>query len=618
MKSIIQWFMATNAKGSSPRRNGAILLGVMIAVFAGLAGRLFDLQVMQHEHYVNEQKKISTRTVLLPGVRGSIVTEDGVALAQTTFSGASIVVNPRAVPASQRGVLSHRLAELLGRDDAFADNLHQELYNRRNKYFYSVARKVTPDVADEVRQASARGELPGIELRNIETREYPLGDFAAHIVGFVGRDMNGLEGAERALNQWLEAKPGKRVIHVDALGQGMEGVDDEVIQPRNGARVELTINAGVQSIVEDELAKCVEKWDPVTVSVIVMETHTGAILGLANYPSFNPNNPGSDASARKNISITDPFEPGSMFKPLIVCSAYEKGILTPDSEVEYTPKIRIPGRRKLVTDEGHEINSKYLHRVGNKDYVDVPTALVKSSNTVMTRIGLRLGIDQLYDSITRYGFGRYTGFDLGGRAFGESAGLVFPKERWTVPSSIPSVSIGYEVQVTPMQMLNCFNALANGGKVWKPWVVRRVVGPDDKLIYEGKPHPLLDSGLNEHVTRTQMNETLKRVVTQGTATNAKLKQYQIAGKTGTANKVKNGTYSSDKVCSFVGYAPADNPVISVIVVVNEARAKNKNKWGYRIRHYGGTVAAPTMAQVVLRSLKHLGVPEDSPVEVKKD
>jgi cell division protein FtsI (penicillin-binding protein 3) len=172
------------------------------------------------------------------------------------------------------------------------------------------------------------------------------------------------------------------------------------------------------------------------------------------------------------------------------------------------------------------------------------------------------------------------------------------------------VSIGYEVQVTPMQMLNCFNAIANGGKVFKPWVIQTVVGADGKVVYEGRPELLLESGLSEEVTRTMMNETLKGVVEDGTATSAQLKEYLIAGKTGTAKKVKGGQYSNDKVCSFVGYAPADNPALSVIVVVNEANAKVLNKYGWAIRHYGGTVAAPTMSRIVLRSLKLMGVPED--------
>lgn len=610
---ILFWMLGDNGRGTSPRRMSRWVLGLMVILFFWLGGRLFSLQVWHHDEYIEQRNANSTRTVVLPGQRGSIYTEDGVCLAQTTFSGASLVVNPRAVPGSARAELANRLSDILGQDAEFARRLERELYERRNKYYYCIARETSPEVIEQVEELLRQGELPGVELRSIETREYPLGDYASHIVGFVGRDMFGQEGVERALEEHLAAKPGKRVITVDALGRPIEHINDRIEDPINGASVQLTLNSGIQAIVEDELRTLVDQWEPVTVSIIVMETNTGAILGLSNYPSYNPNEPGSDAAARKNIAITDPFEPGSMFKPLIVCSAYQRGLLKPDSLIEYTPDLKVPGRSKLVTDRGHEIPKEHLILgPDGKYYVTVNQALVSSSNTVMTRIGLMLGTEALYGSVKGFGFGQRTGFDLGGPRFGESAGVVRPLDKWSVPHSIPSISIGYEVQVTPMQMLNCFNAIANGGKVYKPWVVGKVSDAEGRVLYEGKPEVLVDSGLSEEVTRGMMNETLKGVVEDGTATSAQLSQYVIGGKTGTAHKVKQGVYSSDKICSFVGYAPADNPAVSVIVVVNEANAHVMNKWGWRIRHYGGTVAAPTMSRIVLRSLKHLGVPEDAP------
>lgn len=608
---ILFWILGDNGRGTSPRRMSRWVLGLMVILFFWLGGRLFSLQVWHHDEYIEQRNANSTRTVVLPGQRGGIYTEDGVCLAQTTFSGASLVVNPRAVPGSARAELANRLSDILAQDSEFARKLERELYQRRDKYYYCIAHETSPEIIEEVERLLRLGELPGVELRSIETREYPLGDYASHIIGFVGRDMFGQEGVERALEEHLAAKPGKRVISVDALGRPIENTSDSIDDPINGASVHLTLNSGIQAIVEDELTTLVDRWEPVTVSIIVMETNTGAILGLSNYPSYNPNEPGSDAAARKNIAITDPFEPGSMFKPLIVCSAYQRGLLSPESMIEYTPDLKVPGRRKLVTDRGHEIPEEYWVRRGNGNYVTVNRGLVSSSNTVMTRIGLLLGTTALYESVTGFGFGQRTGFDLGGPRFGESAGVVRPVDKWTVPHSIPSICIGYEVQVTPMQMLNCFNAIANGGKVYKPWVVGKVTDPQGRTLYEGGPKVLLNSGLSEEVTRKLMNETLKGVVEDGTATSAQLSQYVIAGKTGTAHKVKEGQYSKDKICSFVGYAPADNPAISVIVVVNEANGHVVNKWGWRIRHYGGTVAAPTMSRIVLRSLKHLGVPEDA-------
>ncbi|MCC6574353.1 MAG: penicillin-binding protein 2 [Planctomycetes bacterium] len=619
-RRALDWFLAPSSRTASPRKRALIVLGLIVVVFAGLIGRLYSLQVMHHDHYLAVRDRNSTRTLALPGERGAILTSDGIALARTTFSGASLIVNPRAVPADQRTVVAGRLAALLGRDHDYAVKLELELIKRQDKYFYSIMRETPEASAGPLREAIKRGELPGVEIRAIETRDYPLGNFASHIVGFAGRDGVGQEGVERALDKWLRATPGKRIVAVDALARPLQGVGDDVTDPVAGATVELTINAAIQAIVEEELAECVKTWDPVSVSVVVLETHTGAVLGLSNYPNYDPNEPGLDASCRRNMAITDAFEPGSMFKPLIVCGAYQMGLLTPDSVIEYTPTLSVPGRKKQVSDGTHPIPRDCLELMDNGRWgARVDVALVKSSNTAMCRIGLLLGCERLQPFLQSVCFGQHTGFDLGGSAFGESRGYLRPLKQWTTGSSIPSVTMGYEVQVTPLQMANCFNAIATGGTVYRPYVIKKVTASDGTVLLDRAPEVLKATGLSAKVTREQMNETLKRVVSaEGTARGAKLEEYVIAGKTGTANKVKNGQYSDDKICSFVGYAPADNPQITVIVTVNEARAKVLNRYGWPIQHFGGTVAAPTMSQITLRTLKHLGVAESAPVVVKKD
>jgi cell division protein FtsI (penicillin-binding protein 3) len=567
--------------------------------------------VVKHDEFIEQRDANSSRVVTLPGTRGSIYTEDGVCLAQTTFSGASVVANPRAIPAAERVAVANRLTDILGGDPDTARALEMQLYKRRDKYFYSIKHEATKEQAEKIRAGVRQGSLPGISIRSVETREYPLGNFASQIVGFTGRDLYGQEGVERAYEAMLAAKPGQRVITVDALGRAIEGANDQVSPALDGAKVTLTINSGVQAIVEDELRTAIDKWDPVSMSIIVMDTQTGAILGIANYPNYDPNIRTTELAARKNTAITDGFEPGSMVKPLIYAKAFESGILTPDSLIEYTPELKIKGRRKKVTDKGHEIPPEQCIEQNGKYYVTARKALVTSSNTCAVRVGLMLGIDDVYEAMTGVGFKRKTGFDMGGSRFGESAGIMRARKHWTDANSLTSVSMGYEIQVTPMQMLNCFNAIANGGKVMKPWIINRVTNAQGKVIREGGPHVLLDTWMSNKTAREMVTPILVDIVNDpdGTANRAQLDGYQIAGKTGTAHKVKNGQYSRDKICSFVGFAPAESPTISVIVSVNEARAKNYNKWGWRIRHYGGTVAAPTHARVVLRTLKHLGVPE---------
>lgn len=611
MARLLTWVLADGGGMRSPRRAVVWVLGALVIVMFGLTGRLYSLQVIHHDDYLKQRNANNTRGVTLPGTRGGIYTADGVSLAQTTFSGASIVVNPRAVPGGERALLATRLAGLLGRDGDFARQLENELYQRRDKYYYCVQYETPEENLERIRASLKLGELPGVEVRNIETRRYPLGNFASQIVGFVDRDMKGLEGIERSLEHWLAATPGRRLTVVDALGRPIEGLADQVEQPRDGARVELTLNSGVQAIVEDELQTLVERWDPVSASIVIMETHSGAILGIANYPGFDPNKRDGSAESRKNPAITDAFEPGSMIKPILYARAFEKGILKPDSLLEYDVELKVPGRRKVVSDKGHEILPEHRIYRNGREYVTVRQAIVHSSNTCVARVGMMLGIEETHDAVTGVGFARRTGFDMGGPRFGESPGIIRKKSDWTVPNSLVSVCMGYEIQVTPLQMLNCFNALANGGHVYKPYVIREVKGADGKILHQGQPTELLDCWVSRE-TALALRPMLSDVVSEGTARNALLPQYQIAGKTGTAHKVKDGQYSPDKICSFVGFAPADNPVISIIVVVNEARAKNVNKYGWRIRHYGGTVAAPTVARTVLRTLKHLGVPEQAP------
>jgi stage V sporulation protein D (sporulation-specific penicillin-binding protein) len=586
----------------------AWILGALVVVFVGLTGRLYSLQVVHHEDYLAKRNANSTRSVTLHGTRGGIYTEDGVALAQTTFSGASLVVNPRAVPAARRAELATALANILGRDADYARDLERQLYDRRDRFYYCVVYELPHHLIEQVEQGVRLGELPGVEIRSIETRRYPLGNYASQIVGFVGRDMYGLEGIERALDPWLAATPGRRVTLVDALGRPMEGARPQIEHPKDGAKVELTLNSGIQAIVEDELMTAVNQWDPVGATIIVMETRTGAILGISNYPNYDPNDRSTDMAARRNAALTDAFEPGSTMKPFIYARAFERGLINADSLIEYTTELHLPGRRRPVTDRGNEILPEHRIQMDGKEYVTVRRAIARSSNTVAARVALMLGVDEGFDAVTGIGFARHTGFDLGGRSFGESAGIIRGREHWTEANSLASVSMGYEIQVTAMQMLNSFNAIANHGQVLKPYIVRRVTDQDGELVYEGQPRELLDSWMSPE-TADALRPLLAEVVNSGTAGNANLPQYQVAGKTGTSLKVKNGQYSRDKICSFVGYAPADDPVISIIVVVNEARAVNYNQWGNRIRHYGGTVAAPTVARVVLRSLKHLGVPE---------
>jgi len=438
-----------------------------------------------------------------------------------------------------------------------------------------------------------------VNFRSEYLRRYPQGTLAAHVLGLRDVDGRGRGGVEQAYDDELRGTAGRRMLIRDARGRVVEVQDEQSVPPRHGRTVVLTIDTVLQLFVEQEIDRLLKRWKPKAAAITVVDPTTGEILAMASRPTFDPNSPKDVAAAAwKNTNIASAYEPGSTFKPFIVSWALEKGRISRDEVFHCSwGKYRM-GRRLL---HGH-------HPYGR---LSVKNILIKSSNIGMAKIGERLTNSGLHQAATRFGFGRLTGCGLPG----EISGTVRPLDQWTGYST-GSVPMGQEISVTPLQLIMAFAALANGGKMMSPQFVLRVSAPgtavDRPLTKKQAGQRVVSQIVRPDVARWIVREAMTGVVARGTAKRARLKEYEVFGKTGTAQKTDpaTGRYSKNRhVCSFIGGAPAANPRVLVLVVVDEPSVGST--------HYGGTVAAPTAANIIRKSLVYLGVPSRIPATAKR-
>ncbi|HWR90337.1 MAG TPA: penicillin-binding protein 2, partial [Dissulfurispiraceae bacterium] len=416
-------------------------------------------------------------------------------------------------------------------------------------------------------------------------RFYPKGNLASHIIGHVNVDGAGLEGVERQYDRYLNAKAEETYVERDAKGNELsEGTRKEI----RGNNVVLTIDEGLQFILEKKLDAAVEQWKADSATAIMMDPYTGEILAMASRPTYDANEPGSvKAAQRRNRGITDCYEPGSTFKIIVGTAALEERVVKPDMKFDCSAGNVEVGGRKI----------KDAHRHGVLTFKEV---IQKSSNVGSIKIGLLLGKEKVYEYIKKYGFGEKTGIDL----MGEVSGWVRTPEKWS-GMSIGAISIGQEIAVTPLQVLRAYSVIANGGFLVKPHVVAEVFSPDGKLLYEAAPETMrIISEKNANIFK----DILKTVTIEGgTATQAAVNGNEVAGKTGTAQKMDPVTkrYSRDRfISSFVGFVPAGDPRIAMIIIINEPRGQI----------YGGVVAAPVFRDIANEALSYLRIPRDDSQE----
>ena len=546
-----------------------VLAGILAVAFAGVVGRLGWLQVVRHGDLAALAERQYSRTVVLPAQRGPIVDRQGAALA-TSSPAESLFAQPRALGDPVR--VAARLAPLIATPER---EVHAALTS--GKPFVWLRRRLPPATAAEVRALRE----PGLGFLPEPLRLYPNRELAAHVVGFEGAD-GGLEGIERAMNDVLTGGPGKVVVGRDALGR--EVVTEAVVQqPRPGHGVMLTLDRTIQYLAEREIDAAYRRTHAKAAMAIAMDPRTGDVLAMAIRPTFNPN-AFLDVPSRdhwRNRAVTDPFEPGSTFKIILAAAALQEGVVHPDERI-YAENGRITIAKTTIHDW-----KKY-------GWLTFGEVLQNSSNVGSIKVGLTLGRDRYYRYMTAFGFGAPTGVGLAG----ESRGQLRDPQRWSA-LSLPTMSIGQEISVTAMQMVAAFGAIANGGTLMQPRLVRAVFDADGRETRRFEPQAV------RQVISPETSRTLTRLMTQvvaaGTGHNAAIAGYEVAGKTGTAQKLDPATrrYSRNPgVLSFIGFAPADEPRLVMLVMLDEPK---NEKWG-------SEAAAPIFSAIGGEVLRYLDVP----------
>jgi len=554
------------------------LLGIaLLSVACLVVVRAFQLQVVGGQRLREMAEGQHLRQLRVSPRRGAIYDRQGAELA-VSVDVDSVYANPRRLRAMNQD--PRRTAGRLG---AVLDLDPGPLEKRlaADRYFVWIDRHITPHQAKNI----AALDIPGIGLTHEARRFYPNRHLAAHLLGFADIDGRGIEGVELAYERELRGSD-KRVEAIrDRRGRVVfadEMVDDLANQGRS---LVLTIDKAIQHIAERELALGVRTFEARGGSVVVMDPSTGEILALANYPPFNPNEPSKHAVAhRRNRAVVDRFEPGSTVKPFTMAAALAAGAVKPNQSINCENGVtRIGGRR--------------LHDAHPYEWLTPTQILAHSSNIGTAKIALELGKRDLYRAFRRFGFGERTGLGVPG----ETAGILRHYRRW-YEIDTAAVSFGQGMSVTNVQLAAAMSVLANGGRLMRPQLVRRVIDGEGVVVEEIKPE------VRRQVVPRRVAKLVGEMLTAvtepgGTAMEAAVDGYLVAGKTGTAQKADyiHGGYAKDKwLASFIGFAPADDPAIVISVVIDEPV----------IAHYGGTVAGPVFRRIAEVTLRHMGVAPD--------
>ena len=550
------------------KRRIAAAAVVFVAWSIGIEARLIYFQVLRHEALSAKAQRQQSQTTETPAKRGEILDRNGRLFAysvdaDTIYAVPSEIKDPAAASAALCGALGN--CSKSDRQDLTATLA-------KGGQFAWVQRKALPEQARRV----AALNLEGVGFLKEDRRFYPHKELAAHLLGYVGTDNIGLGGIEATYDRLIKGQPGRLLVQVDAHRRIFSRVQ---FPPTTGSSLELTIDQYVQHVAERELRAGVLSSGAAGGSVVVMDPLTGEILALANDPTFNPNVFGQfSAHELRNRAIQDLYEPGSTFKIVTAGAALEEQIIGPDDPIDVRGG-RITFGARVIRDD---------HEYGVLPFRDV---LVKSSNVGAIKVGLRLGAQRMGEYVRRFGFGKPISPDFRG----ESAGIVWDPATLN-PSALASVSMGYQVGVTALQMAAAVSSVANGGELVEPRAVRAVITDGRRTAV---PRKVLGRSISKS-TAAQLTTIMEEVITDGTGGRAQVAGYAVAGKTGTAQKVVNGAYShTDYNVSFVGFVPSRNPVFTIVVVVDTPRKASA---------YGGVVAAPIFQKIADAVLRHRGVP----------
>lgn len=544
------------------QRRSLVLLALFALAVAALAARAVQLHVLDGGFLTAQGDARHLRTVEVPAHRGMIVDRHGESLAASTPVD-SFWANPAELLAGER------VAALADALDIERSRLDALLRERGDRTFVWLRRHMSPDEAQRVTAL----DVPGVHRVREYRRYYPAGEVASHLLGFTNIDDAGQEGIELAFDDWLRGEAGRKQVLRDRLGRTVADVQG-IRQPRPGRDLVLSIDRRVQYLAYRELKAAVTEHGARGGSIVVLDARTGEVLAMANQPAFNPNNrQGLTAERYRNRAVTDVLEPGSSFKPFVIAAALQSGRFDADSRIDTSPGLL-------------QVRGGTIRDVRDNGVIDIATLLTRSSNVGASKIALELDPEQVWTLLQAFGFGQPTasGFP------GEQAGMLNHFVQWR-EIGLATLSYGYGISVTPLQLAQAYAVIAADG-------VRR---PVTLVRHDGAPPA------GERVLSAAVSRDLRRLLEvslgpDSTATGARVRGYRVAGKTGTARKSTAGGYALDRhTAAFAGMAPASNPRLVTVVVIDEP-----SRGGY----YGGQVAAPVFGRVMSGALRLLDIPPD--------
>lgn len=550
-----------------------VLLACTTLGLAAVVFQSYRIQIHHGERLRQEVQRIYQREITVLPARGSIYDRNGEDLA-ISIPVDSIYARPGRM--EDPVGTAKKLAPILEMD---SETILKKL--RQESPFVWLKRQVVPTVSARVRALG----LAGVGIVQETRRFYPNLELGAHLLGFVGVDGQGLDGIEYQYDRLLRGETNRLVVDQDALGRPLASAEGLIVARKDGHNLVLTIHKEIQHSAEQRLQEGVETARARAGLAVVMDPRTGEILAMANIPRFNPNMYHQyPKEILRNRCAADAYEPGSVFKPILVAAALEEKLWKP-ADVLY------------CENGAYRVHDKVIHDVHHYGTLSLAGVIQKSSNIGAAKIGLSLGAERLYPYIRNFGFGRPSGVDIPG----EASGLLRPP-KWA-PVELANISFGQGVAVTPLQLTNAFCALANGGRLMRPFVVREILDAQGNTVERRAPQEL-GSVVSPETVR-QITEMLIAVVSpEGTGGQAAVEGFQVAGKTGTAQKPdpRHGGYLKGKyLASFVGFVPAKEPRLCVLVVLDEPQGNI----------YGGQVAAPVFREIVRDALGILGIyPEE--------
>ena len=569
----------------------AALVSTAVAfAFCVLIGRLFYLHVWEQKELQALVESNRKMVQVVEARRGNVVDNRGNLLA-TTHTRIDLGVDPQSVREADHEKLPE-LAKLIGKPLA---DIEKTIATKTRKgsgraqevsliKWASLAKGLDEDTYDAVRALGIKGVYGNRKY----SRTYPSGQLAAHILGYVNHEETPVTGVERFFDYYLRGQDGWRETERDGRRRELAQFRAREVDPSDGLNVALSIDLMVQHIVEKEVARLASEYNPKSVSVIVSEPSTGAVLAMANHPTYDPNEfyntKKYPIESQRNRALTDLIEPGSTFKIVPAAAALNEGIVDPEDMFQTgVARVSYKGRSLRLPGDHHTYDTLSMHDI-----------VVKSSNRGAAHLGLMLGEDRLHDYAEAFGFGEKTGFDLGG----EVSGTLHPVKNWD-GLTITRLPMGHAVSATPMQIHGAMSVIANKGVLMEPLLAERVfdVAGNDVVNFSPKAKRRV---VSTEVAKTVADMLVDVVGKQGTARKASIENYAVAGKTGTTQKIVNGKYSRQHhVASFSGFFPADTPALVITVVVDEPQLKGVG--------YGGSVSAPAFRNIAEACIAYLGI-----------